>query len=101
MPNKFQANKIMLRTAIIGDFLVKSGTPQPNIHWLRNGTNLESFTSKQHTDYRLLDQGQGLEITRASAADRALWSCMAENEAGSAQLDIQLDVWGKFFRALE
>ena len=83
------------------DFLVKSVTPQPNIHWLRNGTNLESFTSKQHTDYRLLDQGQGLEITRASAADRALWSCMAENEAGSAQLDIQLDVWGKFFRALE
>uniref|UniRef100_A0A915CW05 Ig-like domain-containing protein n=1 Tax=Ditylenchus dipsaci TaxID=166011 RepID=A0A915CW05_9BILA len=46
-------------------------------------------------NYRILDQGQGIEITKAAGEDDGIWTCEAENAAGSSQLEIPLDVWAE------
>lgn len=37
---------------------------------------------------------QSVEILSAKSEDAGKWTCIAENDAGSNELDIILDVWG-------
>lgn len=73
-----------------------TGNPLPRIRWLRNGTEITSYHKENMHKYRILDQGQGIEIAHASAEeDHALWRCEAENSAGNSQMELRLDVWSE------
>ncbi|KAH7697768.1 Protein HIM-4 d, partial [Aphelenchoides avenae] len=39
--------------------------------------------------------GQGLEISAATAEDSGVWNCVAENDAGTHEIEIVLDVWAE------
>lgn len=73
-----------------------TGNPVPIIRWYRNG-RLIDLDAILANNYRVLDNGQGLEINRAGRVDDGVWTCEAENAAGTNQLEIDLDVWGRIF----
>ncbi|XP_023559876.1 hemicentin-1 [Octodon degus] len=54
-----------------------TGTPPPQINWLKNGLPLPLST---HT--RLLSAGQVIRIVRAQLSDVAVYTCVASNRAG-------------------
>ncbi|KAI1722964.1 immunoglobulin i-set domain-containing protein [Ditylenchus destructor] len=68
-----------------------SGNPLPKIRWYRNGIEIDQRSN--HQNYRILDQGQGIEISKSVDEDDGIWTCEAENAAGTSQLEIPLDVW--------
>jgi hypothetical protein len=76
-----------------------SGNPLPTIRWFLNGRDI-SLAGYGGGRYRQLDQGQGLEIQKANGEDVGLWTCQAENSAGSSTADISLDVWGLLLLAI-
>jgi hypothetical protein len=66
----------------------------PTVRWSLNRVDI-SQPDFANGRYRLLDQGQGLEIRQASPDDVGIWTCQAENAAGTSTADISLDVWGE------
>uniref|UniRef100_A0A183BU16 Hemicentin-1 n=1 Tax=Globodera pallida TaxID=36090 RepID=A0A183BU16_GLOPA len=70
-----------------------SGNPLPTVRWFLNGVDITPQSSSGKGRYRLLDQGQGLEIQPSAPEDAGLWTCQAENRAGTSTADISLDVW--------
>ncbi|KAL3123123.1 hypothetical protein niasHT_005056 [Heterodera trifolii] len=71
-----------------------SGNPLPSVRWFLNGLDISQYFSadKGHR-HRFLDQGHGLEINPSAPEDVGLWTCQAENRAGTSTADISLDVW--------
>ncbi|GMR30016.1 hypothetical protein PMAYCL1PPCAC_00211, partial [Pristionchus mayeri] len=64
------------------------GHPFPAIRWQLNGVDVvESDTVKLSPD------GQAIEIIAVSQKDAGRWTCLVENDAGSAEQDFTLDVW--------
>lgn len=74
-----------------------SGNPLPTVKWFLNGMEVDKLGASGGR-YRLLDQGQGLEIQPSSLEDIGLWTCEAHNSAGTSTADISLDVWGSNLR---
>ena len=60
-----------------------TGLPPPSIRWSRSGGELGR-------NHRV--QGNILRITQATAADRGLYVCLAENVAGRAQASAIVEV---------
>ncbi|NXE93182.1 HMCN1 protein, partial [Menura novaehollandiae] len=54
-----------------------TGTPPPQLHWLKNGLPL-SVSSQ----IRLLSAGQILRLARVQTSDTAVYTCVASNRAG-------------------
>jgi len=64
-----------------------SGSPVPEIVWLRNGEAL-----KLDANTNVL--GRHLEIVRARVSDTARYTCVASNEAGHLRRSFDLQVLG-------
>lgn len=78
----------------ISSILYLSGNPPPTIRWFLNGVDIAKNKNFRKR-YRLLDQGHGLELQPTTQDDIGLWTCQAENAAGSSVANISLDVWGE------
>ncbi|GMT05475.1 hypothetical protein PENTCL1PPCAC_27649, partial [Pristionchus entomophagus] len=64
------------------------GHPFPLIRWQLNGVDVtESDTVKFSPD------GQAIEIISVGQKDAGRWTCLVENDAGTAEQDFTLDVW--------
>ncbi|XP_035116313.2 hemicentin-2 isoform X6 [Callithrix jacchus] len=64
-----------------------SGFPVPEIVWLKDGQLIPKVGG-----HRLLDGGRSLHFPRIQEGDSGLYSCRAENQAGTAQRDFDLFV---------
>ncbi|VTJ68807.1 Hypothetical predicted protein [Marmota monax] len=62
-----------------------NGFPVPEITWLKDG-QLVSETDSHH----LLDRARSLHFSRVQEGDSGLYTCRAENQAGTAQRDFHL-----------
>lgn len=69
---------------------IVNGNPKPSVKWLVNGQSLTS-TARQH----VLAEGRQLEIVKAEVTDTGRYTCVASNEAGSADRDFHLEVLGQ------
>uniref|UniRef100_A0A0N5AL87 Peroxidasin homolog n=1 Tax=Syphacia muris TaxID=451379 RepID=A0A0N5AL87_9BILA len=67
-----------------------TGYPYPIIRWYKDG---KEESSNNDDGISILDSGQGLEIIKALPEHRGIWKCVAENDAGKAELEFSLDVW--------
>ncbi|XP_052788091.1 hemicentin-1-like [Mya arenaria] len=67
-----------------------TGVPPPRISWLKNGQPID-FASNPY--YTMEADGKRLAISNADLSDAGLFTCIATNEAGSAEQEYQLDVW--------
>uniref|UniRef100_A0A8C5X6K5 Hemicentin-1 n=1 Tax=Malurus cyaneus samueli TaxID=2593467 RepID=A0A8C5X6K5_9PASS len=65
-----------------------SGTPPPQLHWLKNGLPL-SVSSQ----IRLLSAGQILRLVRVQPSDSGVYTCVASNRAGVHNKHYNLQVW--------
>ncbi|XP_069890339.1 hemicentin-1 [Dipodomys merriami] len=76
--NKEEAEKLMalVDTSINIDCRA-TGTPPPQINWLKNGLPLPLSSH-----VRLLSAGQAIRIVRAQVSDVAVYTCVASNRAG-------------------
>ncbi|KAL3079001.1 hypothetical protein niasHS_014783 [Heterodera schachtii] len=71
-----------------------SGNPLPSVRWFLNGLDIsQHFPADKGHRHHFLDQGHGLEINPSAPEDVGLWTCQAENRAGTSTADISLDVW--------
>jgi len=67
------------------------GIPFPNVTWLKGGRPLQPDDRM-----RLLMSGRQLELSIARESDAALYTCRAENVAGSAEMHFNLTVIGMY-----
>uniref|UniRef100_A0A914YHU1 Ig-like domain-containing protein n=1 Tax=Panagrolaimus superbus TaxID=310955 RepID=A0A914YHU1_9BILA len=67
-----------------------NGYPVPKISWLKDH---KIVAVEKHSDLRLIDNGQGLEILSTQPIHKGLWTCQAENDAGDSEINVRLDVW--------
>ncbi|XP_071421021.1 hemicentin-1 [Pithys albifrons albifrons] len=65
-----------------------TGTPQPQLHWLKNGLPL-SVSSQ----IRLLSAGQILRLARVQISDTGVYTCVASNRAGVDNKHYNLQVF--------
>nr|XP_044998229.1 hemicentin-1 isoform X3 [Jaculus jaculus] len=87
--NKEEAEKLMaLVDTSINIECKASGTPPPQINWLKNGLPLPLSS---HT--RLLSAGQVVRIGRAHVSDVAVYTCVASNRAGVDSKHYSLQVF--------
>ncbi|KAM4861104.1 hemicentin-1 [Thomomys bottae] len=76
--NKEEAEKLMaLVDTSINIECRATGTPPPQINWLKNGLPLPLSSH-----IRLLSAGQAIRIVRAQVTDVAVYTCVASNRAG-------------------
>ena len=66
-----------------------SGTPSPEVVWLRNGQLLDPTL---HPNIHLVASGRQLRINSAAVTDTAVYRCLATNKAGQDHLDYNLSV---------
>ncbi|KAM5129499.1 immunoglobulin superfamily DCC subclass member 3-like [Mantella aurantiaca] len=66
---------------------VARGSPEPALMWLKNG---KYFSPQKNA--RLSADNRTLTILRVTAADEALYQCVAENRAGTIQASARLAV---------
>uniref|UniRef100_A0A3Q2CT39 Hemicentin-1 n=1 Tax=Cyprinodon variegatus TaxID=28743 RepID=A0A3Q2CT39_CYPVA len=66
---------------------VATGSPQPQLNWLRNGLPLPVSSN-----IRLLSAGQVLRITRVQVSDGGSYTCVASNRAGVDNRQYKLQV---------
>ncbi|XP_028353185.1 hemicentin-2 [Physeter macrocephalus] len=62
-----------------------NGSPAPEITWLKDGEQIPEAGS-----HRLLEGARALHFPRIQEGDSGLYSCRAENQAGTAQRDFDL-----------
>uniref|UniRef100_UPI00358FE6CA myosin-binding protein C, cardiac-type-like isoform X2 n=1 Tax=Myxine glutinosa TaxID=7769 RepID=UPI00358FE6CA len=81
------------RTAVAGYNCILScsvrGNPKPKVKWLKNG-----FDITEEPKYRMLTQ-QGvctLEIRKPMSSEGGVYTCMAENALGEANIECKLEV---------
>ena len=67
-----------------------TGTPAPQIHWLKDGLPLTL-----RPGVRLLANRRQLEIFRSQVTDAGRYTCVAENEGGEVRRDYSLSVLGE------
>uniref|UniRef100_F1KPK8 Hemicentin-2 n=1 Tax=Ascaris suum TaxID=6253 RepID=F1KPK8_ASCSU len=67
-----------------------SGHPFPTVRWLKDG---KIETGNTDNDIRILENGQALEIIDARPEHSGIWTCEAENDAGKAELEFNVDIW--------
>ncbi|CAI4229366.1 unnamed protein product [Auanema sp. JU1783] len=65
-----------------------SGHPFPTLKWLKDGSSVET-----NDQIKITENGQALEILDARKIHSGRWVCIAENDAGVKELEIDLDVW--------
>uniref|UniRef100_F1S0Y1 Hemicentin-2 n=1 Tax=Sus scrofa TaxID=9823 RepID=F1S0Y1_PIG len=65
------------------------GFPAPEITWLKDG-QLVGVPGVDVGSHRLLDGARALHFPRIQEGDSGLYSCRAENQAGTAQRDFEL-----------
>ncbi|EDM09581.1 hemicentin 1 (predicted) [Rattus norvegicus] len=76
--NKEEAEKLMALVDTSLNIECKAtGTPPPQISWLKNGLPLPISSH-----IRLLSAGQAIRIVRAQVSDVAVYTCVASNRAG-------------------
>ncbi|XP_021098568.1 hemicentin-1 [Heterocephalus glaber] len=76
--NKEEAEKLIaLVDTSINIECRATGTPPPQINWLKNGLPLPLSSH-----IRLLSAGQAIRIVRAQVSDVAMYTCVASNRAG-------------------
>uniref|UniRef100_A0A8C6QPP1 Hemicentin-1 n=1 Tax=Nannospalax galili TaxID=1026970 RepID=A0A8C6QPP1_NANGA len=88
--NKEEAEKLMALVDMSVNIECKAtGTPPPQISWLKNGLPLPLSSH-----VRLLSGGQAVRIVRAQVADVAVYTCVASNRAGvdSKHYSLQVSV---------
>ncbi|KAE9555394.1 hypothetical protein FO519_001406 [Halicephalobus sp. NKZ332] len=85
LPREIQMN--VGRTAILN--CPAAGSPEPKIHWIRDGSGLPNDGR-----FILLNSGKQLQIRDLKSTDSARFMCIAENKAGSAELSLDLKVIG-------
>uniref|UniRef100_A0A914PAM5 Ig-like domain-containing protein n=1 Tax=Panagrolaimus davidi TaxID=227884 RepID=A0A914PAM5_9BILA len=64
-----------------------TGSPEPQVHWIRDGTPLPSDER-----FTLLNGGKQLQIRDSRPEDSARFMCIAENRVGSAEISVDLKV---------
>ncbi|XP_011902754.1 PREDICTED: hemicentin-1 isoform X2 [Cercocebus atys] len=87
--NKDEAEKLMtLVDTSINIECRATGTPPPQINWLKNGLPLPLSSH-----IRLLAAGQVIRIVRAQVSDAAVYTCVAANRAGVDNKHYSLQVF--------
>uniref|UniRef100_A0A8C0KRB0 Hemicentin-1 n=1 Tax=Canis lupus dingo TaxID=286419 RepID=A0A8C0KRB0_CANLU len=87
--NKKEAEKLMaLVDTSINIECRATGTPPPQINWLKNGLPLPLSSH-----IRLLSGGQVIRIVRAQVSDVAMYTCVASNRAGVDNKHYSLQVF--------
>ncbi|GAB1285527.1 Hemicentin-1 [Apodemus speciosus] len=87
--NKEEAEKLMaLVDTSINIECKATGTPPPQINWLKNGLPLPISSH-----IRLLSAGQVVRIVRAQVSDVAVYTCVASNRAGVDSKHYSLQVF--------
>jgi hypothetical protein len=93
-PPKLPSNLTKYKEIIEGSPVVircpASGTPQPLITWYKDGL----LITGDHGGLAILDDGS-LEILDAEAEDSSVYTCIAENQAGEVEHDVEVKVIGK------
>lgn len=69
-----------------------SGTPQPDVKWLKNDTALEG---EPRYEFLSDDDMHSLELTNCLLSDAGTYRCIAANEAGETSCSAELDVMEK------
>ncbi|XP_060552023.1 hemicentin-1-like isoform X2 [Ruditapes philippinarum] len=90
-PPKLPSNLTKYKEIIEGSPVVircpASGTPQPLITWYKDGL----LITGDHGGLAILDDGS-LEILDAEAEDSSVYTCIAENQAGEVEHDVEVKV---------
>ncbi|XP_075981849.1 hemicentin-1-like isoform X2 [Anticarsia gemmatalis] len=63
------------------------GEPRPKVKWLQNGKEL-------HNTKDMLITSNGLKFTSISLSSKGKYTCKAENEVGSSEKEVPVDVYG-------
>ncbi|KAK3592726.1 hypothetical protein CHS0354_007728 [Potamilus streckersoni] len=91
-PSIDESNVVYLRKVIQNQTLLLecpvSGIPPPKIRWLIKGEPLQ-LTSRM----RLFDSNKQLEIESVQVLDTAIYTCIAENEAGELRKKFDVEVF--------
>lgn len=69
-----------------------SGTPEPEILWLKNGQPIDFSLA---SGLREQSGGEELHIHNAVVDYGGTYTCVASNSAGDDQVNIELEVWGQ------
>ena len=86
-------NNIELYEGDLARFDVRvSGTPQPDVKWLKNDTALEG---EPRYEFLSDDDMHSLELTNCLLSDAGTYRCIAVNEAGQTSCSAELDVMEK------
>ncbi|XP_013377196.1 PREDICTED: hemicentin-1 isoform X3 [Chinchilla lanigera] len=87
--NKEEAEKLIaLVDTSINIECKATGTPPPQINWLKNGLPLPLSSH-----IRLLSAGQVIRVVRAQVSDVAVYTCLASNRAGVDKKQYNLQVF--------
>lgn len=70
-----------------------SGTPEPEILWLKNGRPIDFSLA---SGLREQSGGEELHIHNAVVDYGGTFTCVASNSAGDDQVNIELEVWGQY-----
>ena len=82
--------KVVERQSVVLD-CPAAGTPIPQLSWFKDG---EPIDLEAVGRYRILQDGQQLEILVAHVDDAGHFECRAVNEAGSDNVFYDLEVYG-------
>ena len=69
-----------------------SGTPHPNIRWIRQG---RALTFVSNPNLQIIDKGRQLQIVNAQLIDIGSYTCEASNVAGNASKEYSVSVLGE------
>uniref|UniRef100_A0A0N5BTT6 Down syndrome cell adhesion molecule-like protein Dscam2 n=1 Tax=Strongyloides papillosus TaxID=174720 RepID=A0A0N5BTT6_STREA len=69
-----------------------SGNPPPIIVWYKNGIEVDPSKDPR---IKISPDKSKISISKVSADEAGSWVCLAENDAGTSELEITLDVWVK------
>uniref|UniRef100_A0A0N4ZRH8 protein-tyrosine-phosphatase n=1 Tax=Parastrongyloides trichosuri TaxID=131310 RepID=A0A0N4ZRH8_PARTI len=69
-----------------------SGNPPPTIVWYKNGVEVDVTKDPR---IKISPDKSTITISKVNASEAGAWVCLAENDAGSSELEIMLDIWVK------
>lgn len=76
-----------------------SGTPTPEMKWLKNAVDIENLTNNccNNKRFKFIDDGYKLEISSLETSDSGMYQCMASNSAGQDSSYTWLHAKSKLF----